>query len=113
MSDYQFDTKCIQSGYCPGKYYHKCGLYADIESNCRIYEHCGLEEARVNDVMPQRGIHILIGNHSAEHAYISEDCRCGDTLDNDEPQYLPRLGTYGLAYAELPRALLHGNEHYV
>ena len=61
--------------------------------------------------MSQRGIHILVGHHAQHHTNIPEEGGNDDTLDDNEPQNVPRSGAYGLTDAKFVGTLLDGDEH--
>ena len=61
--------------------------------------------------MANRGIHILIGSNTQYHTYITKERGNNHTLDDNQFEDAPRLGTNGLADAKLVRTLLNGNQH--
>ena len=63
--------------------------------------------------MTYRCIHVFIGGHTQYHANITKEGGDNHTLDNDQLQDVPRLGTNGFADAKLMCTFLDGDEHDV
>ena len=63
--------------------------------------------------MTDGSIHIFVGCNSQHHTDITEECRDNHTLDDNQLQDAPGLGTYCLADAKLVGALFDGDKHDV
>ena len=63
--------------------------------------------------MSDGGIHVLVGTNAKYHTYIAKERGDDDTLDDNQLQDAPGLGTDGFTDTEFVGALLDGDEHDV